>query len=345
VTDGVFLRSGSSSWQCPTCRVNGLEPGPRRSPPESRVAKRKRPPKVKDSGSLRKRKASFMDEDYAPSARQRKRREEPKQANGVAVDVDEHVEGGSNNTTLTNRGHMRRRLLGPKVSLTGGPNRSNIHIGGLDPVKLARVCKTPSSVITSVTRRSARSSALHANLVESAPSARLTAHTLITTIPGGGESKPYCGILTEEESLTTETLPGISERARFDAARKNTDDVDKMTTELTDSMNQLTYGRRERGQEDERLGKGSLIECIHFGEYEIDTIYVSLYPEEYSMNKVLWICEFCLKYMDSEFICWRHKVGRSLPDCQPFGVAPITAQRFANACGESDEMPRQASAR
>jgi histone acetyltransferase SAS3 len=91
-----------------------------------------------------------------------------------------------------------------------------------------------------------------------------------------------------------------------------------------DSMNQFTYGRRERDQEAKRLGEASLIECIHFGEYEIDTWYAAPYPAEYSMNKVLWICEFCLKYMNSEYVCWRHKVGCPLHDCRSSIITSIT---------------------
>jgi len=317
LTNDVFLCSGSSTWRCPTCAANGLEPGSRRPPPESRVARRKSPSKVKDSRSLRKRKANDMDEDDAPIARRRKRRDKPSQANGVAVDVEEHDEGGPNDITLTNGARKRRRLVGPKVSSIREPNRFIVQIEGLDPVRLGRVCKTPSAAVTTVKRRSARSSTPMAKLIASALPAGLTASaTLYPITPEDDKSKPYGGILTEEESLTTETLPGTSERTRFDIARKKAEDEQKMRTELMDSMNQFTYGRRERDQEAKRLGEASLIECIHFGEYEIDTWYAAPYPAEYSMNKVLWICEFCLKYMNSEYVCWRHKVGRPLHDCR-----------------------------
>lgn len=39
------------------------------------------------------------------------------------------------------------------------------------------------------------------------------------------------------------------------------------------------------------------IEKIHFGAYEIDTWYFSPYPEEYGQQSILYICEYCLKYM------------------------------------------------
>lgn len=52
------------------------------------------------------------------------------------------------------------------------------------------------------------------------------------------------------------------------------------------------------------------IEAIRFGEYEIKTWYQAPFPEEYSRipDGRLWICEFCLKYMKSEFQAGRHRV-------------------------------------
>ena len=40
----------------------------------------------------------------------------------------------------------------------------------------------------------------------------------------------------------------------------------------------------------------------------IDTFYASPYPEEYSHESRLFICEFCLKYLPSEFVAYRHKL-------------------------------------
>ncbi|KAG1138699.1 hypothetical protein G6F37_011685 [Rhizopus arrhizus] len=46
---------------------------------------------------------------------------------------------------------------------------------------------------------------------------------------------------------------------------------------------------------------------ISFGNYLIDTWYIAPYPEEYSQNDVLYICEYCMKYMKSSFIAKRHQ--------------------------------------
>ncbi|KAJ3316075.1 Histone acetyltransferase kat6b [Boothiomyces sp. JEL0838] len=48
------------------------------------------------------------------------------------------------------------------------------------------------------------------------------------------------------------------------------------------------------------------INTIQIGKYEIDTWYASPYPEEYNRLKKLYLCEFCLKYMKSEFTLKRH---------------------------------------
>ncbi|KAI6656422.1 Histone acetyltransferase KAT6B isoform X3 [Oopsacas minuta] len=45
---------------------------------------------------------------------------------------------------------------------------------------------------------------------------------------------------------------------------------------------------------------------IHLGQYEIDTWYTSVYPQEYALLSILYICEFCLKYMKSYEVLLRH---------------------------------------
>ena len=121
--------------------------------------------------------------------------------------------------------------------------------------------------------------------------------------------KPYGGILSDADANTADTLPGPSERTRFEVAKKTAEEEQRMRARLMDSLSRPSeQGRQGKEQESKRVGEASLIECIHFGEHEIDTWYAAPYPEEYSLNKVLWICEFCLKYMNSEYVCWRHKV-------------------------------------
>ncbi|EKG13460.1 MOZ/SAS-like protein [Macrophomina phaseolina MS6] len=115
------------------------------------------------------------------------------------------------------------------------------------------------------------------------------------------KTKPYGGILSEAEADTSKTFPGSADRKRFEDARlKAEEDWRKKTAALG------TASDHSRGSK--VSGPPSKIKCINFGGYEIDTWHAAPYPEEYSRNKVLYICEFCLKYMNSDYVAWRHKL-------------------------------------
>ncbi|KAK3619086.1 Histone acetyltransferase [Elasticomyces elasticus] len=113
------------------------------------------------------------------------------------------------------------------------------------------------------------------------------------------KGKPYGGILTDAEADTVRTYPQDVDRQSFQAARDKAEQAwkDKLAT-----MNGETPARSKSS------GPASKIKCINFGQYEIDTWHAAPYPEEYSRNKHLYICEFCLKYMSSDYVAWRHKL-------------------------------------
>nr|XP_015917832.1 histone acetyltransferase KAT7 [Parasteatoda tepidariorum]XP_015917833.1 histone acetyltransferase KAT7 [Parasteatoda tepidariorum]XP_042905642.1 histone acetyltransferase KAT7 [Parasteatoda tepidariorum] len=48
------------------------------------------------------------------------------------------------------------------------------------------------------------------------------------------------------------------------------------------------------------------IHTLEMGRYEMDVWYSAPYPEEYQMLPKLYICEFCLKYMNSDTVLRRH---------------------------------------
>lgn len=102
-------------------------------------------------------------------------------------------------------------------------------------------------------------------------------------------SKPFGGILTPEEADTKRTIPGEDDIRFFDDA-KQAAEVQHPTPIV-------------RANPDEPASK---VKSIWFGDYEIDTWYSAPYPEEYAREKVLHICEFCLKYMNSSFVASRH---------------------------------------
>ncbi|XP_076317762.1 histone acetyltransferase KAT8-like isoform X1 [Tachypleus tridentatus] len=53
-------------------------------------------------------------------------------------------------------------------------------------------------------------------------------------------------------------------------------------------------------KEHEAITKVKYVDRIQFGKYEIDAWYFSPFPEEYDKQPKLWICEYCLKYMQLE---------------------------------------------
>ncbi|KAL6737471.1 hypothetical protein Aduo_011112 [Ancylostoma duodenale] len=53
-------------------------------------------------------------------------------------------------------------------------------------------------------------------------------------------------------------------------------------------------------EEHKEVTKVKYIEVVRFGEFEIDTWYVSPYPDEYGKERYLYICECCFLYMRQE---------------------------------------------
>ena len=117
------------------------------------------------------------------------------------------------------------------------------------------------------------------------------------------KSKPYGGILSEAEADTSKTLPQPADRARFDDARQKAEDEWKQKTATAEAESEIKPRASQK-----LSGPPSKIKCISFGGFEIETWYAAPYPEEYSRNRVLYICEFCLKYMNSDYVAWRHKL-------------------------------------
>ncbi|CAK7264022.1 Histone acetyltransferase [Sporothrix epigloea] len=117
------------------------------------------------------------------------------------------------------------------------------------------------------------------------------------------KGKPYGGILTEAETDTSKTFPTPDDRRRFDDAKQRAEEEWRARLLATQAEAEAQPVRKKKTS-----GPASQIECIEFGGWEIDTWYAAPYPEEYSRNRVLYICEFCLKYMNSDYVAWRHKL-------------------------------------
>ncbi|KAH8884600.1 hypothetical protein GQ53DRAFT_661321 [Thozetella sp. PMI_491] len=117
------------------------------------------------------------------------------------------------------------------------------------------------------------------------------------------KGKPYGGILTEAEADTSKTMPTNDDRRRFDEAKQQAEEEWRQRLLTMQADIELPVKKSRKAS-----GPASQIECIEFGGWEIDTWYAAPYPEEYSRNRVLYICEFCLKYMNSDYVAWRHKL-------------------------------------
>jgi len=126
------------------------------------------------------------------------------------------------------------------------------------------------------------------------------------------KGKPYGGILNEAEADTSKTLPTNDDRRRFDEAKQQAEEEWRQRLLAMQAEIQAPSKKSKKS-----AGPASQIECIEFGGWEIDTWYAAPYPEEYSRNRVLYICEFCLKYMNSDYVAWRHKL--KCPAKQPPG--------------------------
>ena len=118
------------------------------------------------------------------------------------------------------------------------------------------------------------------------------------------KSKPYGGVLSEADADTSKTYPTQADRKRFEDARAKAEDAWK-------EKQTALYAHHEPVKTSKQHSAASKIKCVNFGGWEIETWHAAPYPEEYSKNRVLYICEFCLKYMNSDYVAWRHKVGPS----------------------------------
>jgi histone acetyltransferase SAS3 len=125
-------------------------------------------------------------------------------------------------------------------------------------------------------------------------------------------TKPYGGILAEVDADTSRTLPGIKDREIFEAARKEAEEERRkasLAAETDTSNPDFTNNPPTTARSNRTVsGPPSKIKCIQFGRFIIDTFYAAPYPEEYSHESRLFICEFCLKYLPSEPVAYRHKL-------------------------------------
>lgn len=117
------------------------------------------------------------------------------------------------------------------------------------------------------------------------------------------QGKPYGGILSEAEADTSKTLPAEEDEKRFKDALQKADEEWRARLLAMQEDSHVPVRKAKKTADN-----ASHIECIEFGGWEIDTWYAAPYPAEYCTTRVLYICEFCLKYMASDYVAWRHKL-------------------------------------
>lgn len=117
------------------------------------------------------------------------------------------------------------------------------------------------------------------------------------------DQEPYRGLISGKDADTAKTMPGPQDFARFEQANAAAEQEHSVDSD----SDQDASPRHAQEQGGPRLSV-SKIRKIHIAQYEIDTWYTAPYPEEYSKHRVLSLCEFCLKYMASDYVAWRHSL-------------------------------------
>ena len=285
------------------------------------------------SRSARKRKSDELDEFPLNPQPQKKVFRQRVGASGSRAFSRRRTEESENATPAPRIGRPRGR---PRLKRMGAPGvnirikqtsrRCMLHITGLNPKKLAATLKgEPTAGLAGRTSR--RRVVSH----PTTPAPMMNIYNPVTPFnhftylghvaEDESQGKPYGGILSDADADTTKTVPMANDRMRFDRAKYESEERPTAVSNavasglvLSNGADTTAYGPTKlrddnsRTQNERITSNASKIQNIHFGGYEIDTWYSAPYPEEYSKNKTLYICEFCLKYMNSEYVSWRHKV-------------------------------------
>lgn len=107
----------------------------------------------------------------------------------------------------------------------------------------------------------------------------------------------FKAILSDEEARNEEFIPSKADASRFKKIRESLNEFREFDWSLVNHKNPSQIKKITAPK----------IKKIVIGNAEIDTWYNSPYPEEYVSKKgILWICEYCLKYMKSKNTYERH---------------------------------------
>ncbi|KAJ6163218.1 hypothetical protein N7497_003197 [Penicillium chrysogenum] len=268
---------------------------------------------LNSSRSLRKRKASSIEaEEHTPVLRKRLRQTSFRSDRPILNDAA--LEGGD--VTADGDAHSPARTRSVRVRRTRAVDREHCRVVARQYGKLIIGFRLEEAKMSKITGSQIRSQRKKKKAPKPPPVApEPQAHfvplppisynsmTLFDRETDDAKSKPYGGILSEVDQDTSRTLPTQFDRDRFEQARLKAEDEWQQKVKEAELNGETTAHSSQKVS-----GPPSKIKSINFGGYEIETWYAAPYPEEYSRNRVLYICEFCLKYMNSDFVAWRHKL-------------------------------------
>ncbi|KAJ5264393.1 hypothetical protein N7505_008314 [Penicillium chrysogenum] len=326
-------------WRCPSCVNNNLEPDTiTNSATETGIGAPALPKELlpahagthdegfhsifntgvddemlNSSRSLRKRKASSIEaEEHTPVLRKRLRQTSFRSDRPILNDAA--LEGGD--VTADGDAHSPARTRSVRVRRTRAVDREHCRVVARQYGKLIIGFRLEEAKMSKITGSQIRSQRKKKKAPKPPPVApEPQAHfvplppisynsmTLFDRETDDAKSKPYGGILSEVDQDTSRTLPTQFDRDRFEQARLKAEDEWQQKVKEAELNGETTAHSSQKVS-----GPPSKIKSINFGGYEIETWYAAPYPEEYSRNRVLYICEFCLKYMNSDFVAWRHKL-------------------------------------
>ena len=82
---------------------------------------------------------------------------------------------------------------------------------------------------------------------------------------------------------------------------------------MTGSLQQPSGSRTGHGPDDV-ITRMKNINMVELGRYRMKPWYFSPYPPELTAEPIIYLCEFCLKYVKSRKCLERHKVSKFLCD-------------------------------
>ncbi|KAF5680365.1 histone acetyltransferase [Fusarium heterosporum] len=264
--------------------------------------------------TLRKRKSSSLEDDGNATSLRKRRRNQSNDAGSEGTARTGSAEPGRHQPSRTLRLKVTRPppVAVEKHTRTSLVLRLQVKPGNLKEIlsrKRREKRRQPATVTQPAPPRPAPPSRATLAAISALPTPFTTDnysqpyYTLYERDADEMKGKPYGGILTEAEADTAKTCPTPEDKDKFNAAKQKAEDEWRARLLALQEEANVPNRRTKKGSD-----IASQIECIEFGGWEIDTWYAAPYPAEYTRNRVLFICEFCLKYMNSDYVAWRHKL-------------------------------------